>query len=216
MSDDPVADKSGFLCMYMSNHPDTLVAYVKYFGKIKEHVVSAKMTTIDSKGMDLSYQTKGSAPGQLSVRVPFDPPLLGYDEVKPRLLGMTADANEALGMAKSPQVTTFHLPFAIWQTAALLTLLCYVSFAPKHDPSPLWTPARFLAQPILLNLSWGFVALAHSGEALWTVRLARKHRMPLTVAVSYVLTVFVFGYPVLFDLRRRIQTARIDSIMKGN
>jgi hypothetical protein len=27
---DPVAAKSGFLCMYMSNHPDTLVSYVKY------------------------------------------------------------------------------------------------------------------------------------------------------------------------------------------
>jgi hypothetical protein len=26
---DPVAAKSGFLCMYMSNHPDTLVSYVK-------------------------------------------------------------------------------------------------------------------------------------------------------------------------------------------
>lgn len=45
---DPVAEKSTFLCMYMSNHPDTLVAYVKYWGKVKEHVVSAKMSSIDS------------------------------------------------------------------------------------------------------------------------------------------------------------------------
>ena len=45
---DPVADKSSFLCMYMSNHPDTLVAYVKYFGKVKEKVTSAKMTSISS------------------------------------------------------------------------------------------------------------------------------------------------------------------------
>lgn len=45
---DPVAEKSTFLCMYMSNHPDTLVAYVKYWGKVKEQVVSAKMSSIDS------------------------------------------------------------------------------------------------------------------------------------------------------------------------
>jgi hypothetical protein len=45
---DPVADKSSFLCMYMSNHPDTLVAYVKYFGKVKEQVASAEMNAIDS------------------------------------------------------------------------------------------------------------------------------------------------------------------------
>jgi hypothetical protein len=30
--------------------------------------------------------------------VPFDPPLAGYEEVKPRLLGMKVDAEQALGM----------------------------------------------------------------------------------------------------------------------
>jgi len=46
---DPVADKSGFLCMYMSSHPDTLVAYVKHFGKVDGNVTLAKMLSIDSK-----------------------------------------------------------------------------------------------------------------------------------------------------------------------
>ena len=45
---DEVAAKSGFLCMYMSNHPDTLVAYVRYYGQIKEPVSSAQMMSIDS------------------------------------------------------------------------------------------------------------------------------------------------------------------------
>jgi hypothetical protein len=34
------------------------------------------------------------------VRVEFDPPLLGYEEVKPRLLGMKVDADEALGTVR--------------------------------------------------------------------------------------------------------------------
>lgn len=46
---DPVADKSGFLCTYMSTHPDTLVAYVKHFGNIDGKLSSAKMLSIDSK-----------------------------------------------------------------------------------------------------------------------------------------------------------------------
>jgi hypothetical protein len=46
---DSVAEKSGFLCMYMSNHPDTLVAYAKWFGKVQESVKSAEMTAIDCK-----------------------------------------------------------------------------------------------------------------------------------------------------------------------
>ena len=33
----------------MSNHPDTLVAYVKHWGKVAENVASAKMTGIDTK-----------------------------------------------------------------------------------------------------------------------------------------------------------------------
>ena len=46
--DDPVAAKSSFLCMYMASHPDTLVAYVRYFGQVKEQVSSAKMMAIDT------------------------------------------------------------------------------------------------------------------------------------------------------------------------
>ena len=46
---DPVEDKSGFLCTYMSSHPDTLVAYAKHFGKVDGHVLSAKMLSINSK-----------------------------------------------------------------------------------------------------------------------------------------------------------------------
>ena len=46
---DPVAEKSAFLRMYMSNHPDTLVAYAKWFGKVKEVITSAEMSAIDTK-----------------------------------------------------------------------------------------------------------------------------------------------------------------------
>lgn len=49
MSKDPVAEKSGFLCMYMSNHPDTLVSYVRYWGKVTEQVTTAKLVSIDTK-----------------------------------------------------------------------------------------------------------------------------------------------------------------------
>jgi hypothetical protein len=46
---DPVAEKSGFLKMYMSNHPDTLVAYAKWYGKVAEPMASAEMSAIDTK-----------------------------------------------------------------------------------------------------------------------------------------------------------------------
>ena len=39
--------------MYMSNHPDTLVSYVRYWGKVTEGVASAKMMGIDTKVRDV-------------------------------------------------------------------------------------------------------------------------------------------------------------------
>lgn len=110
---DPVAAKSTFLCMYMSNHPDTLVSYVKHFGKTRDSIITnAKMISIDTKvgspyltptltvyswsqGMDLFYQTKSE---KNQVRIEFDPPLVGYEEVKPRLLNMKVDAEKSLRM----------------------------------------------------------------------------------------------------------------------
>lgn len=48
--------------------------------------------------MNLAYSLKSGGVG--SVHVKFDPPLAGYEEVKPRLLAMKADAQEALGMVR--------------------------------------------------------------------------------------------------------------------
>ena len=52
------------------------------------------------------------------VRVEFDPPLLGYEEVKPRLLGMKVDADEALGTVRpNPYPIRFRVASPISQTS---------------------------------------------------------------------------------------------------
>lgn len=50
--------------------------------------------------MTLTYTVKGGG-DKKQVRIEFDPPLAGYSEVKPRLLNMKVDAEEALGMVHS-------------------------------------------------------------------------------------------------------------------
>jgi hypothetical protein len=57
--------------------------------------------------MTLSCKTKENGDVKTEIRVPFDPPLAGYEEVKPRLLGMKVDAEQALGM-----VCSYFLLFA--------------------------------------------------------------------------------------------------------
>ncbi|KAI0729075.1 hypothetical protein C8Q72DRAFT_344272 [Fomitopsis betulina] len=217
---DPVASKSGFLCMYMSNHPDTLVAYVKHWGKVKDNVASARMKTIDTKGMTLTYTAK-SGGAEKEVRVQFDPPLLGYEEVKPRLISMKVDAEEALGMARAPQITTFRIPFSIWTTTTAMAGLAYVTFSPEpHAPN--FHPAFLLAHSVrtalpdwALAASWGMIAVLHPLEAVYALVLAARHRMPFTIGLCYVLGTLVWGFPILNELRHQRQAARIESVLKG-
>jgi len=43
------------------------------------------------------------------VRVPIEPPLKGYEDVKPRLLEMKAFAQEGLGMVREVPTLVSHL-----------------------------------------------------------------------------------------------------------
>lgn len=125
---DPVAAKSSFLCMYMSTHKDTLTSYVIYYGKVANtKITNAEMIKIDSKvpahsrasrppyflivlhtqSMTISYQTSSSGDEKIPVQIGFEPPLFGYEEVKPRLLSMKAQAEEALGMVMANVATMF-------------------------------------------------------------------------------------------------------------
>jgi len=214
---DPVSEKSGFLKMYMSNHPDTLVAYAKWYGNVKEPITSAEMSAIDSKSMTLTCTLKDGAKKQ--VRVVIDPPLSGYDDVKPRLLEMKALSQEGLGMIKSPVFMTFEFPtrMVLKTTFFPMCLLFYCTFFPKDSTGALFAPARFIYQYVqgtILSSIWILVVVLHVLEALYTLKLARKHAGTFSTGAGYVLSNFVFGFPVLVAMRRRIQAARIDSVMK--
>ncbi|KAJ7689022.1 hypothetical protein B0H17DRAFT_1012386 [Mycena rosella] len=230
---DPVAAKSGFLKMYMSSHPDTLVGYAKWYGKVTEPITSAEMSAIDTKSMTLTCTLKNGS--KKEVVVVIDPPLSGYDDVKPRLLEMKALSQEGLGMIKSPKITAFHLPprginFAL----GFYSLVSYGIFAVSDDRSPFFAPAQFLHAyipptvfKILLSMWFGI----HILEGLYTISLCRKHKasFPTTVRIMFSLPYDEFsnrsqvayfaatvgiGFHVWQDLRRRIQDARIQSVMK--
>jgi len=214
---DSVAEKSGFLKMYMSNHPDTLVAYVKWFGKVTENIVSAEMTAIDSKSMTLTYKTKEGA-SKVSV-VSIEPPLSGYEEVKSRLLGMKAEAQEGLGMIQAPQISTFVLPRNAALTALLIAFLSYCTWFPRSHPSPLFVPAHAIFSAVggdfTLKLIWCLGALVHVLESVYTYSLCKRHRTGFVVGALHVFATLLFGFPVWVEMRKRIQAARIESVMKS-
>jgi len=213
---DTVAPKSGFLCMYMSNHPDTLVAYVKHYGKVPGKVKSAKMTSIDQQAMTLSYELQNGTGG--TTRVVFDPPLLGYEEVKPRLIAMTAEAQEALGMIKAPVLTSFKPPLAgMLRTTLTISGLVYI-LCPPLGTHPTFMPARMLQESIGFSLSYkavlGFTAFLHGLEALYALSICRKSVRGFVPTTLYAVSTLIWGFPIWISLKKRIQAARIDSVMK--
>ncbi|KAK7049241.1 hypothetical protein VNI00_005842 [Paramarasmius palmivorus] len=211
---DPVAEKSGFLRMYMSSHPDTLVAYAKWFGKVTEPITSAEMSAIDCKGMTLSCVLKNGS--KKDVRVPIEPPLSGYDDVKPRLLEMKAIAQEGLGMIKAPQIKEFHLPKTAAYPVILLMVLAYLAYSPRDSTLPAFLPAQLAAPYVGRIPDYVFkgIWVTHVFEALYTYILCRRHKTGFVVGAKYVIATLFSGGAIWLDLRKRIQNARIDSVMK--
>ncbi|KAK7039398.1 DUF2470 domain-containing protein [Favolaschia claudopus] len=213
---DPVAEKSGFLKMYMSSHPDTLVGYAKWYGKVTEPITSAEMSAIDTKSMTLTCKLKDGS--VKVVPVPIEPPLKGYDDVKPRLLEMKAISQEGLGMIKSPQIKSFHFPQRGLAVALIIfTLVPYGAFAPAPSGSQWTIPAQFMrnyvSQTIFKFIWWASCAI-HTTEGLYTLSLCWRHGASFFVSVAYFIATFFIGWPAWSDLRKRIQTARIESVMK--
>jgi len=214
--DDPVADKTDFLKMYMSNHPDTLVAYAKWFGKVQETIDSAEMSVIDSRSMTLTCTLKGGE--RKVVRVPLEPPLSGYEEVKPRLLEMKAEAQEGLGMIQAPQLKSFHLPFDAIYSAMLVLALVYFTLHLQYPTDPVFSLAGMILPHIGGQLSvwiaWATVVITHVLEAVYTFSLCKNHRTGFFVGAGYVIATLLFGFPIWSNMRKRIQAMRIDSVMK--
>ncbi|KAK2461097.1 hypothetical protein APHAL10511_006876 [Amanita phalloides] len=210
MAGDPVADKSAFLRVYMSHHPDTLVAYAKWYGKVEAPISSAEMIDINTTSMTLLCTLK-SGEKQTST-ITFNPPLSGYDAVKPRLLEMKAIAQEKLGMIKAPQITTFEFPLpGAYLAIVYVGFFSFLTFFPENH----------LAKPVLDVVGASNVlrivqisVVLHVLESLYTLSLCRKHKTGFKVATLYTVGTVIFGFCMWVDLRKRIQKARIDSVMK--
>ncbi|PFH48538.1 hypothetical protein AMATHDRAFT_65255 [Amanita thiersii Skay4041] len=208
---DPVAEKSAFLKMYMSNHPDTLVAYAKYYGKVEGHIVSAEMTDISTKRMILLCTLKSGE--KQSTEVTFNPPLVGYEAVKPRLLEMKAIAQEKLGMIKAPKIDTFVFPRDAWVSLPLPFVLGWLLSSAGSESGGVGSWLVHWIGVGKVQWATGIFVVLHCLESLYTWSLCKKHTGP-NVGTMYIVGTLMCGFPMWKDLRKRIQDARINSVMK--
>ena len=136
---------------------------------------------------------------------------------------------------KAPQISSFRLPAKSAFTIVLYAWLLYLTY-PDISPSSLFTPARTIGLWVggfsTLKRIWQGIFAVHFLESLYTLSLCKKHQTGFAVGVSlfdyaclcrtsttfwqglYVLSTIIFGFPIWVDLRKRIQEARIESVMK--
>jgi Domain of unknown function (DUF4499) len=131
--------------------------------------------------MTLGYKLEGSSDENF-VKIDFEPPLSGYDEVKPRLLSMKLDAEESLGMVPRPQLKSFILPKqVITQAVPLLGFLIYTTYG----TSGIQWLRDLVGGSKTITYIWWFVFITHGLESLYTLHLCRKHRTGLVNGVYY-------------------------------
>ena len=149
------------------------------------------------------------------LTVPFEPPLAGYEEVKPRLLAMKLDAEESLGMVcrerciqynnclgvmktPRPQITSFQLPRDVLITATMLFFLTYVTFSPPGSSSSPYNFGSWIRSavggPSVIKYIWIFVVLVHTSEAAFMLRMCIRHSVGLYVGVSSRVTLVISSY----------------------
>ncbi|KIJ46595.1 hypothetical protein M422DRAFT_165006 [Sphaerobolus stellatus SS14] len=165
--------------------------------------------------MTLAYVLKGGEKKEVSIK--FDPPLAGYEEVKPRLQEMKLDAEESLGMVKRPPITAFELRREAFITLVVMAFLLYVTFSYSQPTSTIWNFDPWLRNtvgPTSMKLSWGIVIFLHSLEALYVASVCKRHSTGLALGLKWTLATFFLGYPALRRLRALVHKARIDSIQK--
>ncbi|OAX33749.1 hypothetical protein K503DRAFT_859607 [Rhizopogon vinicolor AM-OR11-026] len=177
--------------------------------------------------MTLLYKLKSGE--SKTIRVPFDPLLSKYEDVKPRLLGMKAEAQEGLGMLKTPQLATFRLP-PLALASALVSLTYFYLFSPP-SPGPtfldipvgamdaFFSPAHAFRSATGFGLSFRtactILGTVHAAETLYTWSLCRHFVKSTLATAAYVGGTFIFGMPIWIDLKRRVQEKRIESVMKA-
>ncbi|KEI41403.1 uncharacterized protein L969DRAFT_85174 [Mixia osmundae IAM 14324] len=209
---DEVASKSGFLSMYMSNHRDTLVAYCMHYGKVKR-AVNAKMDSISSDSMIISYLPYRDASEPKTVTIPFEPRLQSYDEARPRLLAMKAEAEQALRMDTVPVVDSFRLGRLVPFIMTLVTFLVACTVMEDHEFGGRIRNAAGGMRTIVA--AWIFAISCHIAEAYYQYTLCRKHKTGVRNTFLWVFLTFLLGVAGFSEFKRIVKERKIASLSKS-
>ncbi|CAG8634801.1 13735_t:CDS:2, partial [Racocetra persica] len=136
---------------YMNTHPETILTYAKYFGKV-QNAVSARMTDMDSDGFVVLAKESDGTENEVHIR--FKNQLKSYEQVRPVLTEMAKEAEEALSLPSttpppmpSSNFTNIHTPFNPPESSKFIGTLSIIIFGAvlAFYPSPVPEAIKILS-----------------------------------------------------------------------
>ncbi|KAJ6508900.1 hypothetical protein C8R45DRAFT_860283 [Mycena sanguinolenta] len=211
---DPVAAKADLLKTCVS--PAALASIAKWYGKAGD-VATAEIVSIDSKSMTLKCKFVGTS--HQTVAVAFSPRLSGYADAQDRLFEMKALAQEGLGKAKPPKISSFRLQATgIPDGIFIFTLFPYLMFSPPNGGSQLFVPAQYVQSRVdvkYIGMAFAAGVAWHGLNTLYTWTLCWKHSIPFGATVAYTGMSMLTGFHTWVDIKKRVREARIEAAKKS-
>ncbi|CAG8579521.1 24145_t:CDS:2, partial [Dentiscutata erythropus] len=180
---DPIAPHAARLVSYMNTHPETILAYAKYFGKV-QNAVSARMTDMDSDEFVVLARESDGTENEVHIR--FKNSLKSYEQVRPVLTDMAKEAEEALSLPStrpppmpSENFTNTHTPFnppespKFFGTLIVIVFFIVLTYYPSPAPEVINTLRSIFGQEFLRGFVL-FIVGCHIIEALIVIFVLAK------------------------------------------
>ena len=186
-----------------TDHQDTLVLWLRHYCKLSSFSArNARMTTISLSSIGLSTNSSAAE----MYRIPLDPPMKSWTEVRQRVTAMDKECRKALNQEdvsiktfKPPQ--GFHLVIGVAALATFILLHRKDQLVPGDGPTVFNRLAKRLPAlfAVFYKFQWVFylMLVIHSGEAIYMdqSRLS-KYNVPRgsLLWITWMVSTFIGGF----------------------
>lgn len=198
-----------------AEHQDSLICYLRHYKQLSSF--SARNATL--LAADLSGLTIASSPTPFSThtyRIPLDPPLTSWTDIRPRLVAMNYESCSGLGCSPIT-IKKYVPPFGLMLVNWLLCFWTLVTFSRRAHfiPGSLYYQCIFQHIPSFTNFCYKIqplvfytMATIHLTEVIYMERSRlRKHTVRMLSGVwwSWLLSDFVEGWTATMRFDRLVK-----------
>ncbi|RXK38081.1 hypothetical protein M231_04640 [Tremella mesenterica] len=192
------------------------LAIVKHRTSRRGHLGHLHISSIDPEGKNITILIHPPPTNEeIKLEIPFDPPVKSPYEVRPRLLAWRDLAYSHFDVPRNPVITYYSFPSPLPWLIPLLLALSALFFAllGRGDHAD-WFREKievYLGK-YAVKISAVFALVTHIGESIWMSYLCRRHRIPRSATVKWIITVLSVGVAGITEFFECVEFERIRHI----